>query len=68
MSGQSLEQQLEAGLRAAVDLLREWHNQDPLNRLNEDLKDEAWRIYFDYSPEMQPIREALTALKEVKPW
>lgn len=60
------EQKLAAGLFAAVDVLRDWHNLDPMNRLNPDLKDEAWRIYFDHSPEMRPIREALAALKDGK--
>lgn len=55
-------EKLAEGLRAAVDLLQGWHNLDPLNRLNEDLKEEAWRIYFDHSPEMKPIREALALL------
>lgn len=45
----------------AVGLIRTWHNMG----MPED-DQETWRIYFEHSPEMKPIRDQFAALPERK--
>jgi hypothetical protein len=40
-------EELLSALRAAVPIIKAWHG------------DEVFDIYYEYSPEMKPIREAL---------
>ena len=46
---------LRASLQSAVGVIADWHNMGGA--------DDVWQIYYDHSPEMKPIREALTKVK-----
>jgi len=38
-------------LKHAVEIIHDWHG------------DEVWKIYYNHSPEMKPIRERIEALE-----
>ena len=44
--------ELVEALRSAIEVIKQWHNAD-----------EVWDIYYNHSPEMKPIREALLNYK-----
>ncbi len=44
-------------LRSAAQTIRDWHGM----RIPPDLEEMVWRIYWNQSPEMKPVREALGA-------
>lgn len=53
---------LRAALLKSVESIQAWHNMGmPAKQASE-----LWDLYWRNSPEMRPIREALSALKEVK--
>ena len=53
-------ERLRGALVKSVDCIRVWHNQGiPVRECSK-----LWDIYWRNSPEMKPIREALSALKE----
>ena len=50
-------QALGAALVQAVSLMRKWHDMGAV--MPEIVLRKAWEIYFNCSPEMKPIRDAL---------
>lgn len=53
-------ERLRTALVKSVAVIQTWHNQGiPVRECSK-----LWDIYWRNSPEMKPIREALTALKE----
>lgn len=53
-------ERLRSALVKAVECIQVWHNQGiPVRECSK-----LWDIYWRNSPEMKPIREALTALRE----
>lgn len=52
-------------LEAAVEIIKTWHNMinEPLLK---DKIDSTWKIYYEKSPEMKIIREALSGINETK--
>lgn len=60
MSGRDEIDTLRDALVKSVAVIQAWHNMEiPMKQ-----RSELWDIYWRSSPEMKPIREALTALKE----
>lgn len=53
-------ERLRAALVKSVAVIQTWHNQGiPVRECSK-----LWDIYWRNAPEMKPIREALSALKE----
>jgi hypothetical protein len=58
---------LVKALEISVDVIHGWHNMSSNpSRLSKEQIDLAWKIYYEKSPEMKPIREALTSYREGK--
>ena len=51
--------ELREALEKSVDIIKAWHNMGERNT-PERLQDEIWRIYYEHSPEMKPVRTALS--------
>ena len=50
--------ELVEALKASVGVIKVWHN---MGMPESDT--ETWRIYYDHSPEMKPIREVLAKIE-----
>ncbi len=48
--------ELKQALEKAVEVIRIWHG---LKIKGVALEEQMWKIYWEQSPEMKPIREAL---------
>lgn len=56
---------LREALEKSVEVIRYWHNVGGLfAHLNNDEITETWKIYYDQSDEMKPIREALASVSD----
>ena len=50
----------EEALEKAVALIKAWHNMPGKGSpLTDEQVEQMWQIYYNHSPEMKPIREAL---------
>lgn len=54
---------LKSCLIKAVEIIKVWHNMpSAVNKLPKEKEDMMWKIYYQRSPEMKPIREALSSV------
>lgn len=56
-------ERLRIALLQAVEVIQAWHNMD----VPQKQRSELWDIYWRSSPEMKPIREALSDDEVTKP-
>lgn len=55
---------LYEALKVAVSVIRQWHDIDKLGQLSGHDKDYMWDVYYNQSPELQPIRQALSSAED----